>query len=68
MHVKLLIGANAYACIEDEGVKHDVLLSPGKSAQASLREYAADARRRVATLLEHAERAERAVYWLDAQV
>lgn len=65
MDVKFLIGANAYACIQDGGVKHDILLSPGKSAQASLREYAVDRRKAAARYLADAERAERAAAHLD---
>lgn len=38
--VKLLIGAHAYACITKDGVKTDILLSPGRSASQSLRESA----------------------------
>lgn len=64
--VKLLIGANAYACIEESGRKTDILLSHGKGAPASLREYAADQRQRAKKLTELAELAERAAKVLES--
>lgn len=43
--VKFIIGQYAYACIwQDDGSQTDIRLSPGKSAQVSLREYARDLR------------------------
>ena len=66
MKVRMLIGANAYACIRENGVQHDILLSPGKSAIASLREYAAENRKQAAAQIERAERAERAALHLES--
>ncbi|MGA1831627.1 hypothetical protein [Rhizobium wenxiniae] len=63
--VKILVGANAYACIEKSGSKTDILLSPGKSAPASLREYAADQRGRAERLQKMAELAEMAAVVLE---
>lgn len=40
MKVTILIGAHAYACIEEDGRKTDILLQPGKSASRSLMDYA----------------------------
>ncbi|MFA7334866.1 MAG: hypothetical protein WC130_11330 [Kiritimatiellia bacterium] len=43
MKVRLLIGANAYACItQANGRQTDIRLNPGKSAVKSLRESAAE--------------------------
>lgn len=58
--VKLLIGANAYACITESGVAFDVKLAPGKSAESALREYASEQRERAQSLIANAEMAERA--------
>ncbi len=58
--VKMLIGANAYACITMGNRKVDIKLSPGKSAPDSLREYAVEQRDRAAHMLAMAEIAERA--------
>lgn len=66
MHVRILIGASAYACINDGARKTDLLLSPGKGAQASLRESAAEYREKAARQIALAELAERAAEWLDA--
>jgi hypothetical protein len=60
MEVRIIIGAHAYACITDAGVKHDIRLEPGKSANESLKNYARDKRRKAAEYLADAERAERA--------
>ena len=65
MKVNLIIGANAYACIRENGVAHDVKLSPGKSAPASLREFAEQRRRDAARYMADAERAERAAAILE---
>jgi len=55
MKVRLLIGANAYACIKQaNGHQTDILLSPGKSAVRSLRESAAEYRERSDHLLRMA--------------
>lgn len=67
MEVKFIIGANAYACIRENGVAHDILLSPGKSAQAALREYAESKRKDAARYMADADRAERAAAYLDAK-
>lgn len=68
INVKLLIGANAYACITHEGCKTDILLQAGKSAQASLREYASDQRERARKMEELAILAERAADKLDENI
>ena len=65
--VRLLIGANAYACIMEGEKKTDILLSAGQSAQASLRDYARDQRERAERLLDLASLAERAADKLDSQ-
>jgi len=67
MKVSTIIGANAYAVIEHEdGRRTDIRLSPGKSAQASLREYAKEMRAEAARKQSLAETAERAAAILDA--
>ena len=66
MDVRIFCGANAYACITESGRKTDILLAPGKSAQASLREYAQEQRERAARLLSQADLAERAAAHLQA--
>lgn len=67
MKVSTIIGANAYAVIEDEnGRRTDIRLSPGKSAHASLREYAAEMRAEAERKLRMATTAERAAAILDA--
>jgi hypothetical protein len=48
MKVTILVGAHAYACIEQEGRKTDFLLTPGKGAPASLRDTAAELRQEAA--------------------
>lgn len=63
--VKVLIGANAYACITHEGGKTDILLQAGKSAQSSLRQYAAEQRERAQRLEDLAILADRAADSLD---
>lgn len=65
--VKLLIGASAYACITECGVRFDVKLAPGRLASTALREYAAEQRARAACIIENAERAERAAVVFDAE-
>ena len=65
--VRLLIGASAYACITECGVKFDVRLAPGRLAATALREYAESERARAACLIEKAELAERAALVLDKQ-
>lgn len=67
MKVSTIIGANAYAVIEGEGGRRtDIRLSPGKSAHASLREYAAEMRAEAERKLRMADMAERAAAILDA--
>ena len=65
--VRLIIGANAYACITEGGVRFDVKLAPGRLAATALREYAETERARAACLIENAERAERAAAVMDEQ-
>lgn len=67
MKVYTIIGANAYAVIEHvDGRRTDIRLSPGKSAQVSLREYAKEMRAEAARKQSLAEIAERAAAILDA--
>lgn len=67
MKISTIIGANAYAVIEhDDGRRTDIRLSPGKSAHASLREYAKEMRTEAARKQALAETAERAAAILDA--
>ena len=59
--VNIIVGAQyAYACIKRDGHSLDVKLSPGKPAQASLRESAKDARQTAEKLLRQAETMEAA--------
>lgn len=65
MEVRIFCGANAYACITEGARKTDILLSPGKGAPQSLREYAQGERERAARILAMADIAERAAAKLD---
>ena len=65
MQVTLMIGANAYACIADGARRVDILLEAGKSAPASLRNYAAERRERALRLIAMADIAERAAEHID---
>lgn len=67
MKVKLLIGQYAYACIEHEGQKTDIRLFPGKSPQASLREYAAEQHARATRILEMVDLANAAAEHLESK-
>lgn len=61
LKVNIIVGAqHAYACIKRDGHSLDVKLSRGKSAQASLRESAKDARQTAEKLLRQAETMEAA--------
>ena len=63
--VRILVGANAYACIEQNGRKTDILLAPGRSAPQALREYAADQRERAERILSMVAVAETAAAELE---
>jgi hypothetical protein len=63
--VNIFVGASAYACISECGVRFDVRLAPGRKAATALREYAEVQRARADCLVENAERAERAALVLD---
>lgn len=65
--VKLLIGANAYACIEENGRKTDIRLDPGKGAAQSLREYAESQTERANRIAGMADLATRAAALLDGK-
>ena len=66
--VKMLIGANAYAVIRHDGAcQTDIRISPGKSAQAALREYARELRADIARKIEQAELACAAADYLDKE-
>ena len=67
MKVTLMIGNSAFAVIKDPAFSMDVLLSPGRSAQQSLRESAMAIREQCATSLLRAERMEQAAAVLEAQ-
>ena len=67
IEVRLLIGANAYAVIKEGNRQTDILLSSGKSAQASLREYAQEQRAKAERLLSMANLAERAADKLESR-
>lgn len=56
MEVSILIGSNAYACIKAPTFNMDVLLSPGRSVQQSLRESAAELQEKARKDLQRAER------------
>lgn len=67
MNVRILIGANAYACIEQGARKTDILLSPGKGAAASLRDYAAELRQSASRKRELADLADAAAIHLETK-
>lgn len=68
MKVRLLIGANAYACVTlDNGHRVDIRLDAGKSAHASLREYAEKMRIEADRKIEMAEIAECAATVLESK-
>lgn len=67
--VRMLIGANAYACIrQDDGSQTDIRLSAGKSAQSSLREYARELRADVVRKQNMADLACAAADYLDREL
>lgn len=65
MKTTLLIGNNAYACVKHDAGNMDILLAPGKSASASLRETAQAWRDQAARLLRNATLADQAAIDLD---
>ncbi len=66
LKVNIIVGAQyAYACIKRGGQSLDVKLSPGKSAQASLRESAKDARQTAERLIRQAETMEAAAAHIE---
>ena len=67
MKVTLVIGNSAYAVIKTPAFCMDVMLSPGRSAQQSLRESAMAIRSQCADSLVRAERMEQAAAVLEAQ-
>jgi hypothetical protein len=67
-HVRLLIGANAYAVIKHgDNCQTDIRLDPGKSAQASLRAYARELRAEIARKADLAALACAAADYLDKE-
>lgn len=64
MKVTIIIGANAYACIKTSTVSHDVLLSPGKSAAASMAETVREMRAKADYLQSRAALIEQAIQHL----
>ncbi len=67
MRVRVIIGAHAYANIEDGARDMDVLLSPGKGVAKSLRESASEMREKAAKYLERAGVMERAANHYEAE-
>lgn len=65
--VRILVGAHAYATVTEGSRKTDFLLSAGKSAPASLREYADEQRERAQRILAMANLAERAATKLESE-
>jgi hypothetical protein len=66
MKVTILVGAHAYACIEQEGRKTDFLLTPGKGAPASLRDTAAELRQEASRKQALADLADAAAAHIEA--
>lgn len=66
--VRMLIGANAYAVIRhDDSCQTDIRLSPGKSAQESLRQYARELQADIVRKTELAALARNAADYLDRE-
>ena len=65
--VRIIVGANAYAVIKEENRQTDILLSAGKSPQASLREYAMEQQAIATRALDMADLARRAADKLDSR-
>ena len=61
MKTRIIIGANAYAVIESDARRLDVLLNPGESAAASLRATVAEMREHANAELARAEFIESAI-------
>lgn len=70
-NVRLLIGANAYACVKSDepgnAFSMDILLSPGKSAADSIQETIRETGERVRREMIRMERMQRAADILRAQ-
>lgn len=67
MNVRILVGAHAYAMIEQGVCRCDVLLSPGRSAHQSLRESANEIDAKIARLTRDAARLRQAAAILEAR-
>lgn len=68
MKVRLFIGANSYAMIEQEsGARTDILLTDPKAPAESLREYARKERARAERIAALVDLAEKAAAILDAE-
>ncbi len=65
--VRIIVGANAYAVINEGNRQTDILLSAGKSPQASLREYAIEQQAIATRALNMADLARRAADKLDSR-
>ena len=63
--MKVNIGANSYASVDQDGVMTDFRLSAGRSASTSLREYAASLRQQVKSDVDRAELADQAADMLE---
>jgi hypothetical protein len=68
MQVRIIVGANAYACVTDGPTAIDFRLEPGRGAPQSLRETAMRLRREAADRIARAECAERAASHLEEEV
>lgn len=67
MKVKLHFGAHAYACIEEDGRKTDIMLSAGRPSWVALRQYAGEQEERARRILEIADLARRASIILEQE-
>ena len=64
--VRVIVGARAYACIDDGSASLDLLLPTGKGAPAGLREVASNLRAEAERLAKRAELAEAAANMLES--
>lgn len=68
MKVTTFVGAEAaYACIRAPEVSIDIRLEAGRSAAASLREWAAEKRAKAQWMLDRADLAEAAAEYLEQE-
>jgi hypothetical protein len=67
MNVRILVGANAYACITHGTTSMDVRLAPGRAPSVSLRESAEELREKAKAMLHRATIMEEAADMLKQQ-